>query len=215
MRKINLVVSGALLSASVFSMPAVAELSGNIGVSNNYIWRGVTQSDDESAVSGGIDFTDKSGLYAGTWISNMANGSYEHDLYAGFAGKTGQLAYDAGLIMYMYPVDNNVDFTEIYASVDIKNFNFGLALTIDSDAGGDDSDFYMHASAEFEVKKGLTLEALIGNYLYDSPVNEDYLHARIGLSKNDISFAFEKNDRSGPDEDDMRLTVSWRKEIAL
>lgn len=208
-------IATSALAACLFSGAAMAELTANIGVSNNYIWRGVTQSDDESAVSGGIDYSDKSGLYAGTWISNMSNSSYEHDLYAGFAGKTGELGYDLGLIMYMYPVDNNVDFTEVYASADIKNFNFGLALTIDSDAGGDDSDFYMHASGAFEVKKGLMLDALIGNYQYDSPANEDYLHARIGLSKNDISFAFEKNDKSGPDEDDMRLTISWSKEITL
>ena len=90
-----------------------------------------------------------------------------------------------------------------------------MAFTIDSDAGGDDSDFYAHASGAFEVKKGLMLEALVGSYRYDSAANEDYLHARIGLSKDDFTFAFDKNDKSGPDEDDMRLTVSWSKEIAL
>ena len=205
----------AVSAGCLFAGSAMAELTGNIGVTNNYIWRGVTQSDDESAVSGGIDYSHKSGIYAGTWFSNMSNGSYEHDLYAGFAGKSGQIGYDAGLIMYMYPVDNNVDFTEIYASLDIKNFNFGLAFTIDSDAGGADSDFYMSASGKFEVKKDLTLDVLFGNYQFDSPANEDYLHMRVGLSKNDISFAFDKNDRSGADEDDMRLTVSWTKEIAL
>jgi len=190
-------------------------LTGNVGVTNNYVWRGVTQSDDESAVSGGIDYSHKSGLYAGTWFSNMSDSSYEHDLYAGFAGKSGEIGYDAGLIMYMYPVDNNIDFTELYGSLEIKNFNFGLALTIDSDAGGADSDFYMSASGAFEVKKDLTLEALIGNYQFDSPANEDYLHMRVGLSKNDITFAVDKNDKSGPDEDDMRLTVIWSKEITL
>ena len=205
----------AVSAGCLFSGSAMAELTGNIGVSNNYIWRGITQSADESAVSGGIDFKHKSGLYAGTWFSNMANNSYEHDLYAGFAGKQGEIAYDAGLIMYTYPVDNNVDFTELYASLDIKNFNFGLAFTIDSDAGGADSDFYMSASGDYEVKKGLVLDALIGNYQFDSPANEDYMHLRVGLSKDDITFAIEKNDRTGPDEDDMRLTVSWSKEIAL
>ena len=208
-------VAMAVSAGCLFTGSAMAELTGNVGVTNNYIWRGDTQSDDESAVSGGIDYSHKSGLYAGTWFSNMSDSSYEHDLYAGFAGKSGEIGYDAGLIMYMYPVDNNIDFTELYGSLEIKNFNFGLALTIDSDAGGADSDFYMSASGAFEVKKDLTLEALIGNYQFDSPANEDYLHMRVGLSKNDITFAVDKNDKSGPDEDDMRRTVSWSKEITL
>ena len=72
----------AISTSCLFAGPAMAELTGNIGVANNYIWRGVTQSDDESAVSGGIDYKNKSGLYAGTWFSNMSNSSYEHDLYA-------------------------------------------------------------------------------------------------------------------------------------
>ncbi|MDH5471814.1 MAG: TorF family putative porin [Gammaproteobacteria bacterium] len=203
------------ISSCLFAGSAMAELTGNIGVSNNYIWRGVTQTDDESAVSGGIDFKDKSGLYAGTWFSNMANNSYKHDLYAGFAGKSGQIGYDAGLIMHMYPVDNNVDFTELYVNAGVKQFNFGLAFTINSDAGGDDSDIYMFASGKFEVKKGLTVDALVGNYQFDSPFNEDYMHLRVGMSKDDISFAVEKNDQSAADADDMRLTVSWTKEIAL
>ena len=81
MNKIKLL--GLAVSAGcLFTGSVMAELTGNIGVTNNYIWRGVTQSDDESAVSGGIDYSDKSGIYAGTWFSNMSNSSYDHHLYA-------------------------------------------------------------------------------------------------------------------------------------
>ncbi|MFB6259216.1 MAG: TorF family putative porin, partial [Thiohalorhabdaceae bacterium] len=50
---------------------AQAGLTGNVGVTNNYIWRGFTQTNDMPAVSGGLDYSHSSGIYVGTWISNV------------------------------------------------------------------------------------------------------------------------------------------------
>ena len=50
---------------------AQAELSANIGVASNYYFRGITQTDDGAAVSGGIDYNHESGFYVGTWMSNI------------------------------------------------------------------------------------------------------------------------------------------------
>lgn len=46
-------------------------ISANIGALSNYIWRGVTQTQDGAAVQGGLDFTHSSGFYIGTWASNV------------------------------------------------------------------------------------------------------------------------------------------------
>lgn len=55
--------------------PAAAEdsspFSANIGVVSNYIWRGVTQTQDGPAVQGGLDYNHPSGFYVGTWASNV------------------------------------------------------------------------------------------------------------------------------------------------
>jgi uncharacterized protein (TIGR02001 family) len=55
--------------------PAIAEdpynISANIGVVSNYLFRGVTQTQDGAAVQGGLDFTHSSGFYIGTWASNV------------------------------------------------------------------------------------------------------------------------------------------------
>ncbi|MEM7452142.1 MAG: TorF family putative porin, partial [Pseudomonadota bacterium] len=48
------------------------DLSANVGISNNYIWRGLTQTENGTAVSGGIDYAADSGFYAGTWVSNVS-----------------------------------------------------------------------------------------------------------------------------------------------
>lgn len=59
----------------VLTAPASAEdpynISANIGVVSNYMWRGVTQTQDGAAVQGGLDFTHESGFYMGTWASNV------------------------------------------------------------------------------------------------------------------------------------------------
>lgn len=64
---------GTLILA--LSAPASAEdsspFSANIGVVSNYMWRGVTQTQDGPAIQGGLDYNHPSGFYVGTWASNV------------------------------------------------------------------------------------------------------------------------------------------------
>jgi hypothetical protein len=67
---------GALLAASLAGMQtALADspwsVSANIGAVSNYIWRGVTQTQDGAAVQGGLDVSHESGFSAGVWASNI------------------------------------------------------------------------------------------------------------------------------------------------
>lgn len=47
-------------------------LSGNIGITSQYVFRGLTQTDGKPAIQGGLDYVHSSGLYAGTWLSNIS-----------------------------------------------------------------------------------------------------------------------------------------------
>ena len=60
--------SCSILTAFLFSsnVYAVDGLSANVAVTNNYLWRGLEQTNGQSAVSGGIDYASDSGFYAGT-----------------------------------------------------------------------------------------------------------------------------------------------------
>ena len=115
-------LAGAL--AVALAPAAHAEVSANIGVTSNYVWRGVTQTDDGAAVSGGIDFAHESGFYLGTWVSNikwasdMSSGA-EVDFYGGFANEIDEFGYDLGLIYYYYPATDyeDSDFAKIYAGM--------------------------------------------------------------------------------------------------
>ena len=54
MNKINRIVLIAILGLGTFSISA-AEIESNFALSNDYIWRGMTQTDEGFAYSGGVD----------------------------------------------------------------------------------------------------------------------------------------------------------------
>ena len=64
-----------IASLTLISFSASAEVSMNLGVTSNYMWRGVTQSDDGVAISGGIDYANDNGFYAGVWTGNVDFGA--------------------------------------------------------------------------------------------------------------------------------------------
>ena len=48
-------VALALIGAGATSVAAAGGFAANAGVTNNYIWRGLTQTENGAAVQGGID----------------------------------------------------------------------------------------------------------------------------------------------------------------
>ncbi len=106
------------------SNPAIT-VSGSVGVVSDYRFRGVSQSDEEIAVQGGITIAHDSGFYVGTWGSNLAGwgtfggANLELDLIGGFKTKLGEgTTLDVGLTWYMYPGGADLtDFAEPYAKI--------------------------------------------------------------------------------------------------
>ena len=93
-------------------------------MTNNYLWRGLTQSINEAAIQGGVDYADESGFYIGTWASNVSYDSddaysYEHDVYFGYAGEAEGFSYDIGYLYYNYDSNAGYDFGEVYGSVSV------------------------------------------------------------------------------------------------
>lgn len=216
---LSIAVAGVLSSGAV-----IAELKGNIGVMSNYLWRGVTQTSDTAAVSGGLDYSHTSGAYAGAWVAEVSplaaeSGQYEMDLYAGYAAEAGGFSYDVGVIKYVYPIDDggtvqvDADFAEVYISAGFGPATLYVASTFAKEADPQfEKDLYFSLSADFEVA-GLGMSALYGDYDFDDPAGTDYSHYYLGLSKDDFTFAFEQNDIDG--DDDMQFVASWGKEFTF
>lgn len=223
---------GALLLASV-PMTARAELSFNVGVASNYLFRGVTQTDDNAAIQGGIDYEAPSGFYIGTWASNVDfdGAGYELDVYLGFAAELDNgLGFDVGYLYYGYPdaSPDDIDFGEIYASISYGPFSGGLAYTIHSDNDGDlfdSGDLYYHAGLDFELPADLALGLQLGYYDFKNDGkpgigDANYWHIGASLSREfeslgEISFNVEYADISSsdalgsPNSKDPKVWVGW------
>lgn len=193
---------------------ANADLEANIGATSNYLWRGVTQTDDSAAIQGGLDYSHESGFYAGTWASNVDFGDkgYELDLYLGFGGEAGALGYDLGYIQYLYPVHDDADFGEVYLNLSYGSVGGGVALTVSNDDAALDDAVYYYLGVSGEVAEGFTLGGTVGHYTFDDS-DADYTHVQLSLGKGtdmgDFTFAIDKNDID--DDDDPRVSVSWSK----
>ncbi|MCK4675290.1 MAG: TorF family putative porin, partial [Gammaproteobacteria bacterium] len=209
------IVLATVVAAVLNSGVATAELSANAAIYSNYIWRGVTQTLDQSAGQGGIDWGHDSGVYVGTWVSNVNYGvfdGYEMDVYAGFSGEAGSFGYDLGAITYQYPVTPGSNFSEVYASGSIAGVTAGFAYTVDkasgitSDAG--DDDLYVHAGYDFSANN-VDYSIYVGDYSFDADSSGDYSHYGASLSKDGFSFAVDKNDIEGGSADNVRFTVGY------
>jgi uncharacterized protein (TIGR02001 family) len=89
---------------------AQAQVTGNLGLTSDYRFRGVSQTQNAPAVQGGIDYAHKSGFYVGNWNSSVSSEVYtsgaglESDLYAGYKKEIFKgITVDVGTYNYFYP----------------------------------------------------------------------------------------------------------------
>ena len=82
--------------------------TGNVGIFSQYVFRGVSQTNEKPALQGGLDLAHKSGFYIGTWGSNVSwisdadprvSASLEWDMYGGYKGSLPHdFGYDLGVM---------------------------------------------------------------------------------------------------------------------
>lgn len=200
-----------LASAALLAQPAMAEeaapaaeedtsifggeLSGNVGFYTDYIYRGVTQTNNEAAIQGGIDWAHPSGVYVGAWGSNVDfvdgdQASIEVDGYIGFANSIDsipELSYDVGFLYYWYPgaTENlNYDFLELYGSLGY-DFDFAAAsigLAWSPQFFGDTGDaFYYQLGLEVPLPYDVSLAGGYNFQEFDEGAQDDYQDWNIGL----------------------------------
>ena len=197
MNKLRTTLMGAgllLASATAFG----AEISGNVALATDYVYRGISQTNEEATIQGGFDVEGESGFYAGIWGSNIAfDGSVEIDVYAGYAGEfTEDLGFDVGVLHYEYPNDagpNDSSFDEVYGSLGYKDLTVGINYS---------NDFYFESgtSTYFYIDYALSLpnDFGLGFHYGDQSISDndtlgvpDYADYSVSLSRTwaDIDFA--------------------------
>ena len=189
-----------------FNGDAMAENSpftGNVAFTTDYIFRGISQSNEEPTIQGGMDWNDAStGLYAGVWGSGVdfTDATTEIDAYAGMKGTMmDDINWNLGAIYYFYPgADDarNYDFWELAASV---GYDFGFMQTTASlnyspDFFGSSGDaWYPALNATIPLNNGFTANAgLAHQWVEDNTAYtiQDYTTWSLGLGYDYEGFNF-------------------------
>ncbi len=169
------------------SFAQAAEVSGNVSLTTDYKFRGISQNDTSPAIQGGFDVAFENGIYIGTWASmvdfqdpDSSDADMELDYYVGYGGNiTEDVTYDVGYLYYDYPSSNETEFTltgkrdldyqELYASVSFADATLGFAYSDDYwlETG---EFFYVYADYSFSLPQEFSLDLHYGlnSFEFDS-----------------------------------------------
>ncbi|NGP54089.1 TorF family putative porin [Thioalkalivibrio sp. XN8] len=185
---------------------------GSLALTSDYVFRGVTQTDEGPALQGSLDVGLANGVYAGVWASNVDFDApdgidLEVDIYVGwtleFANETW---LDLQLVRYLYPGANpgfGINYNEFIAAYGFRNYTATVAYTNDY-LRSDESALYYNFGAEFPLgDTEYTLAAAAGFNDISNVTGSDYWDYQVGVSRSwdaitaDLSYY----DTSGFDED--------------
>lgn len=112
----------AAMSGSALAADEDIALSFNLGAATDYVFRGVSQTNNEGQIYGGADATLYGIGYAGVWVSNVEFGNgtdLEYDIYGGIKPTIGVVNLDLGVYYYGYtnqPTGSHEDYVEYKAA---------------------------------------------------------------------------------------------------
>ena len=142
-------------------------LSANLSLVSDYRFRGVSLSDRRPALQGGVEYSHKSGFFAGTWASSLGPSSdadLELDLYAGYSGNAAGLTYTVTALKYFYPGARGLSYVELQSKVEKEigpaTVEAEVAYTPPQDNAADSLDTSLGAS--FEGPREVTVFGRVG-----------------------------------------------------
>lgn len=182
-------IAAALLTTGASAASAQdVDVAFNVAVTSDYVFRGVSQTDEDPALSGGVDLTVDS-FYAGAWASNVDFGDdtdAEVDVYGGYRTEVGGYALDFGVVGYLYvnaPGGADYDYVEFKAAASraIGPFTGGVALYVSPDFfGADDEAIYLELNGAYATPAGWTVSGAVGQQWLD--VTDDYVTWNLGAA---------------------------------
>lgn len=204
MKKLALAIVGAS-TVGLSSIAAAEEFPTSLGTfdvsmtatfATDYIWRGQSQTDGTGAIQGSLDIAHESGVYIGTWASNVdsaafAGSSVEIDYYVGYAGNiTDDIGYDLSWNRYTYPKANELTVDEVIGTLSAYGFTLGTKYAYDPD-----SKLYTWIGYDYALPQDFGLHFSYGRTDTKDPIdatgsNAKYDDWMVGVSKNFIGLDF-------------------------
>jgi uncharacterized protein (TIGR02001 family) len=180
--------------------------TGNVGLYSQYVFRGISQTNEKPALQGGFDLGHKSGFYAGTWASNISwlsdgnsdvSSSLEWDFYGGYKLPLPMdFTADFGVLYYWYPGTYPTGYvkpntTELYVGLAWKWLSAKYSYSVSDTFGFPDShgSDYWELNASYDVVEKVndvigkvTIFGHVGKQKFKNNGFYDYGDWKVGVS---------------------------------
>jgi uncharacterized protein (TIGR02001 family) len=211
-------LAGAATFASAGA--ANAEVSATVMFTSDYVFRGVSQTDNGAAIQGSFDWSNDQ-FYAGIWGSNVNFGataptetaSMELDAYVGWTPSTGPVDWDLGIVGYFYPNGDDeitgggeMDYYEgiVSATYNIVDaFSIGGQVAYTPDYFGETGDgIYYEINGKYEFNDAFNVSAAWGNQDVDDTGDYDTwnIGAAYAIHGFTVDLRYHDTDISGLDD---------------
>jgi uncharacterized protein (TIGR02001 family) len=190
--KALLLASAVAFAAPVAVQAQEVETSFNVALTSDYVWRGVSQSDESPAIQLGAD-VGYGIFYLGTWASNVDFGGeaeLEWDVYAGVKPTLGPVTFDFGILGYLYPQEDELNIWEGKAAASISSEGGAtgtLSLFYSPEVGDDGpASWYTELAGSVPIPGAtlgpfsFTAGASVGNYNFEDI--DDYTNWKVGVT---------------------------------
>lgn len=181
------------MGGAAFAQDEGPSVSFNIGAASDYVFRGVSQTDENAQIYGGADLS--SGIfYAGVWASNVDFGDStdaEIDGYVGVKPTAGPVALDFAAIYYGYvnaPSGSDYGYWEFKAagSVPAGPGSVGAAVYYSPEFfGGTGEAVYYEVNGGFPIGEKVSVSAALGHQEVEGPGDYNTWNLGAGFALND------------------------------
>lgn len=168
---------------------AASPVSWEINAVSDYLFRGVSQTNEKATVQGTFTWTSPVGLYVGGFASGVDFGEdspeVEVDYFVGYGfDVTDGVNVDVMFNRYTYPGASEIAYSELVTTTTIAE-DWAVNVSYTNDVWGSGSTgWYYGLSHELALPNDFTLSTSVGRSVFrDSAVAEDYTDWGVGISR--------------------------------
>jgi len=193
------------IAARAADEPPVHSFTGKVALYSEYEYRGIGQTAEKPALQLNLDYAHNSGLYVGTFLSNIkwlkdtadVNGfstgaRVEWDIYGGYKHAFGDVTMDVGYLRYEYPsssafdrpgfVSPNTDEVYIGASWGPATLKYSYSINDTFGVPNSKGSDYIELAINYPVIDKVTLNAILGHQNYKHNTFLSYTVWKLGAT---------------------------------